>query len=178
MPNTLPNDGLLKAAKFLAGLLQAFLGLVTVFLLLAVPVVVLSHKHVAEAMVADASVGLGTVVGASALALLLGAVTIGSAFVFLRMLRQIINSVGEGDPFMLENADRLRKMAWIVVLIEALKFPIKGLATFLATQFQPDTFTLNVNLSLTGLLIALVLFILARVFRHGALMRADLEGTV
>ena len=31
---------------------------------------------------------------------------------------------------------------------------------------------------LTGFLIVLVLFILARVFRHGAAMREDLEGTV
>ena len=178
MPHTLPNDGLLKAAKFLSGFLQALLGLVAICLLVAVPVVLLSQKHVAEAMVADTSAGTGTVIGAIALTLLLGAVIMGSAFIFLRLLRQIINSVGEGDPFILENSERLRKMGWVVVLIEVLKFPVSALGNFLTAQLEPDTFTLDVNFSLTGMLIALVLFILARVFRHGAAMRADLEGTV
>jgi len=37
---------------------------------------------------------------------------------------------------------------------------------------------LDTHMSLTGLLVGLVLLILARVFRHGAAMREDLEGTV
>ena len=37
---------------------------------------------------------------------------------------------------------------------------------------------MDTHMSLTGLAVGLVLFILARVFRQGAAMRADLEGTV
>jgi hypothetical protein len=39
-------------------------------------------------------------------------------------------------------------------------------------------FTTNADFGGGGLLLTLVLFILARVFRKGAEMRADLEGTV
>jgi Fe-S cluster assembly ATPase SufC len=34
------------------------------------------------------------------------------------------------------------------------------------------------GLDMTGILLVIILFILARVFRHGAAMREDLEGTV
>ena len=45
-------------------------------------------------------------------------------------------------------------------------------------QFPHEELTADIEFSLTGVLLALVLFILARVFRHGAAMREDLEGTV
>ena len=38
--------------------------------------------------------------------------------------------------------------------------------------------TIDAGLDIEGILLALILFILARVFRHGARMRDDLEGTV
>jgi hypothetical protein len=69
-------------------------------------------------------------------------------------------------------------MGWLAVSIEALKIPTSAIAIFIATQVKEHTFTIDLDFSFTGLLIALVLFILARVFRHGAEMRADLEGTV
>ena len=41
-----------------------------------------------------------------------------------------------------------------------------------------DRFSMEFNLTLSGLALAVILFILARVFRKGADMRAELEGTV
>ena len=36
----------------------------------------------------------------------------------------------------------------------------------------------HISISLSGIMLILTLFILARVFRQGAMMRAELEGTV
>ena len=49
-------------------------------------------------------------------------------------------------------------------------------AAWLAHEFRRAH--IEVGVSFSGILMALVLFILARVFREGARMREDLEGTV
>lgn len=178
MTNTLRNDGLLKAARLLIGFFQILLGLVLAGLLIGSPIVIASQSHIADELLATATASASTVAFAIVGVMLIGAVMIALAFVFLRFLKQMINTVGEGDPFIAENADRLYKMGWIAVAVELLKLPAGVIAVFIAHQVKPDTFTIDLDFSFTGLLIALVLFILARVFRHGAAMREDLEGTV
>lgn len=178
MPTPLPNDGLLRAARLLTGFFQIVLAIAFAALLIAIPALLLSQEHIADEMLVTATASTDTVAASVAGVLLLGAAMIALGYVFLRVLKQIINSVGEGDPFILENAERLRKMGWIAVMVELLKLPAHAIAAFIATQVKEDTFTIDLDLSFTGLLIALVLCILARVFRHGAAMRADLEGTV
>ena len=178
MTQTLPNDGLLKAARILITVIQVILGLGFAALLVATPVVIFSQSHIADELVATATASPGTIAISIACVLVLGAVMVAIAYYFLRLLKQMINSVGDGDPFVADNADRLTRMGWLAVSIEALKIPTSAIAIFIATQVKEDTFTIDLDFSFTGLLIALVLFILARVFRHGAEMRADLEGTV
>lgn len=178
MTHSLPNDGLLKAARIVTLVFQGILGVAFVALLIAIPIVLMSQAHIVDEMLPTATVAAGTVAATIAIVLFLGASAAAIGFVFLRILRRIIGSVGEGNPFILENADRLRTMGWLAVSIELLKLPASALSIFIAQQVKQDTFTVDVELSITGLLIALVLFILARVFRHGAAMREDLEGTV
>ena len=67
-------------------------------------------------------------------------------------------------------------MGWLVVGIEVLSIPAGVAAHFVTTHFHKDH--VEIGLSLGGVLLALVLFILARVFREGAAMREELEGTV
>jgi hypothetical protein len=67
-------------------------------------------------------------------------------------------------------------MGWLTVIVEALSIPGGALAAYLTHLF--DRAHLEIGLSLGGILMALVLFILARVFREGARMREELEGTV
>ena len=178
MTQTLPNDGLLKAARILITIIQVILCIGFVALLVATPVVLFSQSHIADELMATATANPGIVAISIACVLVLGAVMVSIAYYFLRLLKQMINSVGEGDPFIAENADRLTRMGWLAISIEALKIPTGAIAIFIATQVKEDTFTIDLDFSFTGILIALVLFILARVFRHGAAMREDLEGTV
>lgn len=95
---------------------------------------------------------------------------------WLQRLKAIIDSVSDGDPFAPENAERLRAMGWLTVWIELVSIPVGGIGQWLASTFKDATS--EFGLSLGGLLLAMVLFILARVFREGTMMRADLEGTV
>lgn len=178
MSATLSNDGLLKAVRIIVTILMAILGVGFVGLAIAIPIVFFSQSHVAEAMLPNAP---GTLAGAltSIIAVMaLGMALIALAFHFLQLLRRIVDSVGEGDPFIQDNAGRLSRMAWIVIIMEGLKLPLGGLVLYLAQLFDAKTFTVDAQFSLTGILLALILFILARVFREGAAMRADLEGTV
>ena len=94
------------------------------------------------------------------------------------MLGRIIDTVEAGDPLTIENAERLNRMGWIALIFQAATLPISGLAAYLRDLLPTDELSVDFQFSLTGVLLALVLFILARVFKHGAQMREDLEGTV
>jgi len=108
-------------------------------------------------------------------ALLIVALTIAAfalLFDFAAQLARIVATVRQGDPFTLANAARLSRMGWMAMGVLAI-----NAAQTLMSMYLPSN-GLDTHMSLTGLAVGLVLFILARVFRHGAAMREDLEGTV
>lgn len=98
---------------------------------------------------------------------------------FLKELRDLVLSVRKGQPLSSENASRLRRMGWLwlglegVTLLTGLVF---GLFRVLNVDWEFDTDAV-VDL-VESLLIAASLFILARIFDHGARMQEELEGTV
>jgi len=98
-------------------------------------------------------------------------------WVFLWLLKAIVDTVAAGDPFAPGNADRLRKMGWLMLVIQLVAAPIMAWMEWRVKadlgQIGPDY-----HIDGSGLLMVLTLFILARVFHHGAAMRQDLEGTV
>jgi len=97
---------------------------------------------------------------------------------FANLLRRIVDTVGDGDPFIPDNADRLNHMAWLVIGVQALSIPIGALGAWLAMHIKDAQIDIDAGLDINGVLLAVVLFILARVFRRGADMREELEGTV
>jgi len=99
---------------------------------------------------------------------------IGAAIVhaILRRLLAIVDTVRGGDPFILENAQRLDAIAWRVVALEGLRLVVIAIAAAVWEPGRLDGF------SLAPWLAVLMLFVLSGVFAHGARMRADLEGTV
>jgi hypothetical protein len=95
---------------------------------------------------------------------------------FVLELGRIVATVGEGDPFDPVNADRLTRMGWTALAIQVLGLILGALLLVMASHFKD--LGEDVDFSIGALVMALVLFILARVFRHGAAMREDLAGTV
>lgn len=100
---------------------------------------------------------------------LLGA---GIVHTILRRLLAIVDTVRDGDPFILDNARRLDAIAWSVLALEVLRMFVMAIA---AAVWEPGRLG---GFTFAPWLAVLMLFVLSGVFAHGARMRADLEGTV
>jgi hypothetical protein len=118
------------------------------------------------------------VTGAVLVVLVIALASLSLAYDFVTRLAQIIDTVGQGDPFTDANAKRLTRMGWTAIAIQVIAIPAGLLSVWLKPQLAEGTFSVESDFSLTGIGLAIVLFILARVFRKGTEMRDDLEGTV
>jgi len=90
-------------------------------------------------------------------------------------LKRIVASVGDGDPFIADNATRLSHMAWLTLARYLIAFPVSVAAA--ATDELAERFSIEFDAT-GGVVIVFTLFILARVFRTGTEMREELEGVV
>lgn len=177
-----PNDPLLLAGKILVILGQALMALAIAALLIALPVLWLNLGNIAAEIQTEfpgaAPFPIGAISGVIAIACIMA----GLMFFFFRKIMHIIQTVGEGDPFAPENAGRLSAMAWAMLAVQLLAIPLGGLALYVARIVdeygEHADITIDAGLDLSGIIMVVTLFILARVFRHGAAMRDDLEGTV
>lgn len=172
-----PRDPLLTAARILTGIAMGLAIFMCVLMLVLLPVMIVGQEEILKQLSAEAGKTIDWQTTAAIQSILvLIAIMAGMAYQWLRDLRRVIDSVGLGDPFVPENADRLAHMGWLTVGIELLSIPVGGIGQWLAATIKDATS--EFGLSIGGILLALVLFILARVFREGARMRAELEGTV
>ena len=98
----------------------------------------------------------------------------------IRATIAIVDTAIAGDPFVEDNAGRLKNIGWCLLGVMVAQFLYSNMVAWIA----PDN---NIaghidagdgGPSLAGCLAVLLVFVLARIFRHGAQMRADLEGTV
>ena len=69
-------------------------------------------------------------------------------------------------------------MGWLMLGVQALALPLGALGLFVARTLEEQGGTGDMVIDPSGIVMVVVLFILSRVFRHGAAMREDLEGTV
>ncbi|MFN5759648.1 MAG: DUF2975 domain-containing protein [Sphingomonadaceae bacterium] len=161
------RDPLLVAAR---SIVQFFIG---VALLVTTATVILSPAiHFVDGA---EKLGRSVTIAGSVILLLVAAMS-SMAFIWLRELRRIIDSVREANPFAPENADRLSRMAKLSLAINCIAIPTGVVAAEISTRIEGAKS--DFGFSLGGLLLAMVLFILARVFREGAQMKADIEGVV
>lgn len=176
------NDLLLLAGKTLTLLVQIVMGIAIVGVIGAAAGVLFAHEIINAELRAEYGAGITALPVPEVLGLLALAVGVCAlVFLFFGRLRDIIGTVGEGDPFVPQNADRLNAMAWMQIVIYVLVAIMAGLASLVtawAGQFSDVEVTTSASVDFSSVLLILILFILARVFRHGAAMRADLEGTV
>ena len=90
-------------------------------------------------------------------------------------LAGVVGSAEQGDPFIPANAGRLQRIGWALLALQLLDIPCTLLA-----RFWPSLGTAAPagGISVGGWLATLMVFVLARVFATGSLMRDDLVGTV
>ena len=182
MPN-ISNDPLLGLGKAFAIILQIASALVGGLALLLIPLTILINQGIITGIFDGPNAPLFVQYPISGVALLLAiALFLAACFLFFGKLRAMIGTIGEGDPFTLENAQRLRMMAWLALAIQILALVVAWLrvhsASLWAGREGPGLFIDFGREDIVGAMTVIVLFILARVFRHGAAMREDLEGTV
>jgi hypothetical protein len=114
-----------------------------------------------------------------ALAMLTGIVLLGLCILIFRAIDQIVASAMSGDPFVLENADRLQRIGWLLVGIYGAQFCMGVvLGVMVPPQLKDNLKFDGFDFSPLGILAVLLVFVLAQIFRHGAEMRSELEGTV
>ena len=106
----------------------------------------------------------------------LGLIAVLLSFAILTRLVEMVETVRRGDPFIAANAYRLNAIAWLLLVIQLVSTVIGVIARVISTAEHP--FKLDAGFSATGWLAVLLLFVLARVFAEGAVMREDLEGTI
>jgi hypothetical protein len=97
----------------------------------------------------------------------------------LWLLRRVLRSVRDGDPFTTANVGRLRAIGFLL----AVGAPVASLAMFVCDQWLASTSSageLGSSFALPGAgpIAGLGVFVLAEVFAHGARLRSDVEGTV
>jgi hypothetical protein len=110
------------------------------------------------------------------LMMVVGLAAVPVTHVILARLREMLATVRAGDPFVVENARRLNAIAVAVLALELLHLVVGAIAK--SDAFAALGIHIDWTFSFTPWVAVLLLFVLARVFDHGARMRADLEGTV
>lgn len=171
------RDPLLSIARLVVGLLMGLFIFVSVVVAIGLTAILTVQRGEIMERAAAANGGpAGYFLIILAFVLIIALMAI--SFLFMRELNRLIGSVGQGDPFQPFNADRLRRMGWLTVASQLL---LVGLASIgmAFDGIRPALMAEDaLNAAMGGLLLALVLFVLARVFRLGAAMRDELEGTV
>ena len=165
------RDPLLAITQFLLRIGIGLIALTAIIVALAlVALILFPHQQLLPRLSADGT--LWWVIAGAAVSLVLLTLYL----LFTINLSRIVATVGTGDPFQPENADRLDRMAWLTLAIQGCLLILAPLVGVIASRI--DGLKGDFDLSFDGFVMALVLFILARVFRRGTQMRDDLEGTV
>ena len=131
---------------------------------------------VTRALGVEPAADRATLVRGMRLIMIVGLASVPVAHLVLTRLLAIVDTVRAGDPFVVENGGRLQTIAWSVLGLQLLHLAVGAIAASSASSVQP--LDVDWSFSFTPWLAVLLLFVLARVFDHGARMRADLEGTV
>ncbi|HEY8617413.1 DUF2975 domain-containing protein [Phenylobacterium sp.] len=105
---------------------------------------------------------------------LVGAPMFALVHALLTRLLAMAETVRDGDPFVPENAERLRAVAWCLLMIQLLHM---GFGV-LAAQVRASGAPMEWEFPLAGWLAVLLTFVLAGVFREGARLRGDLQAMI
>jgi hypothetical protein len=96
----------------------------------------------------------------------IGILAVPLAHVMLTRLLGIVDTVRAGDPFISENAQRLQTIAWTLLGMQVMHVLVGFVAS--GTRSEVQELDIDWSFSITPWIAVLLLFVLARVFEHGA----------
>jgi hypothetical protein len=99
---------------------------------------------------------------------------VAAAHVLFSRLLDVVETVRVGDPFVPENAARMKTVAWCALAVQLLDLTFGVMA---ATMNAAGS-NVEWRFSAKGWLGVALLFVLARVFEQGTRIRADLEAVI
>jgi Protein of unknown function (DUF2975) len=105
---------------------------------------------------------------------LLGLPMFAAVHLLISRLLAMVDTVRAGEPFVPENAARMKTIAWCLLGVQLFDLSCGVFAGILSSAGAPVEW----SPSLSGWVAVLLLFVLARVFEEGARIRADLEAMV
>jgi hypothetical protein len=116
----------------------------------------------------------GLLIPALRIWLLLAAPIIAVIHVLLSRLLAMVETVRAGDPFVSENAARMKTIAWCMLGIQLFDLTCGVMAATMNAAGSNIDWSFN----LTGWAAVALLFVLARVFEEGARIRDHLEAMI
>jgi hypothetical protein len=124
---------------------------------------------------ADPSTDVAAALTGVRLLILVGVVMAIATDRLLVALGAVVTSAGRGDPFVDGNVGRLMTIGWSLLTLQLLDVICAGLARYWTSL---GTAAPRGDISLGGWIATLMVFVLARAFAAGTVMRDDLEGTI
>ena len=150
-------------------------GLGILIIIQAIVINTMAHDHLIRGLAARGMNFGEEIIQVFRLLALMLPVMIVVVHIICRKLIAIIDSVGTNAVFNVVNAARLRAIGWAMLAIQILDV-IMGLGVPLIGP-NADQYW-HWNIGVTGWFAALLLFVLAKVFEQGAVMRDELDGTI
>ena len=125
----------------------------------------------------------------SIIVMLIGTILVSAATWYgLKVLREILSPMKEGMPFAAGISDKIRKLAWTVLIgggVAEVGKLISEVSTAQAYQIERlvnpelvESFTYNCSLDLWFVVAALILFFLSYVFRSGEALQKEADETL
>lgn len=99
---------------------------------------------------------------------------IAAVHIILSRLLAMVATVRAGDPFVPENALRLKTIAWCLLAVQLLDLAF-GVMARVVNEAGADV---DWEFSINGWVAVVLLFVLARVFEEGTRMRGELEEMI
>ena len=109
------------------------------------------------------------------LSLLTGALIAASFVMISYLLKRLLFTLIQGDPFVPENINRLRKIWIILALAEAFRMVASTMISFMEPS---GTMSHDLDIRFTSWFLVFVIATVAEVFRHGTAIRQEQKYTI